>query len=104
MMLTPDGRSVVATLLSQRLTGGLIEVGDGNGSSAQAPMSVEVDGEAVRCMAVFAADVANFEWRVRRVLDGASVLVDEEAEDFGRKAGGEWVLEAVIEITAGQEN
>jgi hypothetical protein len=104
MALTPDGRVVMATLLSQRLQGGVIVVSDGNGASTSVPMTVAVQDGQVVCVGEFNELAGNFDWRVRRVVDAAGTVVDEEAEDMGRKAPGSvWTLEAVIELAAESE-
>jgi hypothetical protein len=100
-MLTSDGAALTAGLLARQLEGGSLEVGDGNGNAARADMTVAAQAAVVACEATFGEQQANFEWRVRRVLDQAGQVVDEHAEDMGRKAAGAvWTLEAEIELGA----
>jgi hypothetical protein len=97
--LTPDGAAIMAGLLAGQLQGGELEVSDGNGSADRAELTAVADAAVVACRAVFGEQQANFEWRVRRVLDPAGQVVDEQAEDMGRKAPGAiWPLEVDIEV------
>jgi hypothetical protein len=98
-LLTSDGAAAVAGLLASQLEGGQLEISDGNGGTARADMTVVTQQAVVVCSATFGEQQANFEWRVRRVLDRAGQAVDEHAEDMGRKsAGAVWTLEADIEL------
>lgn len=101
MSLTADGAATLAQLLATQLQGGQLEVSDGNGSADRAALTAVADAAVVACRAVFSDQQANFEWRVRRVLDPAGRVVDEQAEDMGRKAPGAiWPLEVDIEVGA----
>lgn len=98
-MLTEAGRGLLATVLAQRLAGGALEVSDGNGAAARAPLSATAEAGVCTCTAIFDERSANFEWRAYRVLDGAGLALDETSEDMGRKAAGAvWTLEAGIEL------
>lgn len=104
-MLTGAGAEL---LLRSLLTGSdvILEVTDGGDQSATAPMDdgfpelgVDDEGDPILAFqATFGADVANFEWAVRRVEVG-DVVIDETTEDLGRKAGAVWTLQTTLELT-----
>lgn len=86
-MLTPDGKNLVWELLKDRVA--KVEVTDGGKQSmAVAPTSVVADGRGLVITATFKADQANFDWKVRRVIDNNNKVIDEETYDGGRKVAG----------------
>lgn len=96
--MTPDAREIVATLISQRLTGGTMVVRGGD-TEASAPLSVTVDGTTVVASAIFDEQAANFQWTGRAVLDGNGTVWDALAEDLGvKRAGAVWTIDVPIEI------
>lgn len=103
MALTDEAQARLAGLFVEELRGGQIEVSDGNGGSARAPIGrVRQDGNTAVAVALFGGSDAVFEWRERRVVDANGVVLDTALGDFGRKPlGTEWVVQVDIEMTAG---
>lgn len=96
-MLTSEGAKLLAPAVAQALAGAELVVA-GHGQEASKPVeTIAVDGTEVVLTATFGDDEANFDWLIRRVRVGGE-LVDEEEVDLGRKASGEWTLEAAIEL------
>lgn len=101
-MLTPDGATAILEMFAaQPLT---IRVSDGESATAVAAAGlVGVQDGVLRLRATFGAGEANFEWRIREVLAGATV-VDKDVTDFGRKApGAEWDIDVELALRPDEE-
>jgi hypothetical protein len=62
-----------------------------------------VDGREITLSATFHEDQAVFEWSAREVQTATGVVLDRQEGDFGRKpASAVWVVDAVIELGAGE--
>lgn len=96
-MLTPDGAAALAQAVATWLADATLQITDGSASANAVLLEApRVEGTEVVLVAEFPEDMANFEWKVRRVVVGGQV-VDEETVDLGRKAQGVWTLEAIID-------
>lgn len=103
MMLTPDGTTRLWAILAGQsddsLAAATLVVRNGTQSAAATlDEPPAVDGHAITFRATFGEQDANFEWSSRDVVSAQGVVIDQAAEDLGRKAGGVWTLEATIEL------
>lgn len=96
-MLTPAGQELLFDLLALDLAKGSIEISDGKKSARASVEKSEVDDGVLKLVATFAADVANFEWRERRVVASNGNVIDKAVEDGGRKAAGA-VWQCTVEL------
>lgn len=116
MALTDQGAvllwEIVVGQSQDTLKGGRIVVLDDQEQEAGAPIEEfsfvsidEQDGVKVARLeltATFGSDVANFDWKVRRVVSAEGTVVDETVEDGGRKAAGsEWTAVAELDLVLG---
>lgn len=103
MALTPDALDALAADLLTRLTGGSVTVEQDAGTRATVPIAeLTRDGTVVTVTAEFGEDVANFEWRVRRILHADGWVIDEETADMGRKVPGQvWTSVTELETDVG---
>jgi hypothetical protein len=67
-------------------------------ASAELDGPPAIEGGTITLRATFGEQDANFEWSSRDVVSDQGVVIDHEEHDFGRKQGGEWTLEAAIDL------
>lgn len=108
MMLTPEGLTRLWAILAGQsddsLAGARLVVRNGTQeASAELDGPPTVAGATIAMRATFGDQQANFEWSSRDIVSAQGVVIDHEEQDFGRKQGGEWTLEAAIDLTTSQE-
>lgn len=82
----------------------VVSTGDEDEQTASAPfdsltISSEDGLERLTVVARFAADQANFDWRVQEVQTAEGIVLDRVEGDLGRKAAGSvWTTAAEIDL------
>lgn len=102
-MLTVEGLPLLWAILTRQsddsLANARLVVHNGTQSaSAELDVAPAIVGGQITFTATFGEADANFEWSSRELVSGLGVVIDREAQDLGRKAGGEWTLQAVIDL------
>lgn len=102
-MLTPEGARLVweiaAGASTDSIQGGTIVVANGDETASAQIANLTFGERSMTVGAVFGPDDGNFDWLERRVVSRDGVVIDEVAEDGGRKAKGAiWTAEAVLNI------